>query len=46
VRKQGGSPAVLGWYLLSRAFPLYVLARQRERIHAYFAALPNVRRIA
>lgn len=46
VRKQGRSPAVLFWYLLSRAFPEFVLARQRARLDAYFAALPRVRRVA
>lgn len=46
VRAQGKSPAVLFWYLLSRAFPLFVLSRQRARLDAYFAQLPKVRRIA
>lgn len=46
VRKQGKRPSVLAWYLLSRAFPLFVLARQRARLDAYFAALPKVRRVA
>lgn len=46
VRGQGKPPGVLFWYLLSRAFPLFVLARQRARLDAYFAQLPKVRRIA
>lgn len=46
VRKQGRQPAVLAWYLLSRLLPGFVLARQRARLDAYFAALPRVRRVA
>lgn len=46
VRRQGRSPVVLLWYLLSRVLPLFVLARQRPHLDAYFAALPKVRRVA
>lgn len=46
VRQQGLQPAVLGWYLLSRLFPEFVLAQQRTRLDTYFAQLPKVRRVA
>ncbi|MCC2638935.1 MAG: glycosyltransferase family 2 protein [Moraxellaceae bacterium] len=46
VRKQGFQPVALFWYLLSRAFPLFVLTRQRIRLDSHFAQLPKVRRIA
>ncbi|MES2919239.1 MAG: glycosyltransferase family 2 protein [Pseudomonadota bacterium] len=45
VRRQGAQPAVLFWYLLSRLCPVFVLARQRARLEAYFAQLPGVRRV-
>lgn len=46
LRRQGFHPQVLFWYLLSKPFPLLVLASVRSRLERYFAALPNVRRPA
>ncbi|HET8729625.1 MAG TPA: glycosyltransferase family 2 protein [Moraxellaceae bacterium] len=46
VRKQGVQPVALGWYLLSKLFPQFVLTQQRARLDAYFAQLPKVRRVA
>lgn len=46
VRRQPGAGRVMGWYLLSRLAPEFVLQRQRATLDAHFARLERVRRIS